>query len=174
MITSNSGGWILPKGGWEEDESAQEAAAREAYEEAGVLGDVKHALPDVRFAGKKGGACRMILFVMDVKELLERWPEAQQRRRELFTLEEAMDKTRPEMRRCLSDMVSLGLHLPLMRNQRNRNNSPPAGSSSSSSSSSSCIPASETAAHATIEVVEEAVGGEAEKDANSTPGALAN
>lgn len=39
MITSqSSGAWILPKGGWEKDESAQEAAAREAYEEAGVLG----------------------------------------------------------------------------------------------------------------------------------------
>lgn len=28
--------WILPKGGWEDDETAVEAAAREAYEEAGV------------------------------------------------------------------------------------------------------------------------------------------
>lgn len=28
--------WILPKGGWESDETAGEAAAREAYEEAGV------------------------------------------------------------------------------------------------------------------------------------------
>lgn len=28
--------WILPKGGWESDETAEEAAVREAYEEAGV------------------------------------------------------------------------------------------------------------------------------------------
>lgn len=28
--------WILPKGGWESDETAAEAAVREAYEEAGV------------------------------------------------------------------------------------------------------------------------------------------
>lgn len=28
--------WILPKGGWESDETAAEAAIREAYEEAGV------------------------------------------------------------------------------------------------------------------------------------------
>jgi diphosphoinositol-polyphosphate diphosphatase len=41
MISSNSGQWILPKGGWEADESVEEAAAREAYEEAGVLGAVK-------------------------------------------------------------------------------------------------------------------------------------
>ncbi|TQS31666.1 hypothetical protein Golomagni_08047, partial [Golovinomyces magnicellulatus] len=29
-------GWVLPKGGWESDESCQEAATREAWEEAGV------------------------------------------------------------------------------------------------------------------------------------------
>lgn len=28
--------WILPKGGWDTDETAAEAAVREAYEEAGV------------------------------------------------------------------------------------------------------------------------------------------
>lgn len=28
--------WILPKGGWEHDETSAEAAVREAYEEAGV------------------------------------------------------------------------------------------------------------------------------------------
>ncbi|CAJ0758927.1 10565_t:CDS:2, partial [Entrophospora sp. SA101] len=27
------GGWVLPKGGWENDETEQEAAARETYEE---------------------------------------------------------------------------------------------------------------------------------------------
>ena len=30
--------WGFPKGGWEEDESAREAAARETVEEAGVRG----------------------------------------------------------------------------------------------------------------------------------------
>lgn len=28
--------WVLPKGGWEDDETSVEAAVREAYEEAGV------------------------------------------------------------------------------------------------------------------------------------------
>jgi hypothetical protein len=41
----------------------------------------------VRFASKKGGACKMRLFVMGVTDLLDRWPEGQQRRRQLFTLE---------------------------------------------------------------------------------------
>jgi diphosphoinositol-polyphosphate diphosphatase len=29
-------GWVLPKGGWETDETQAQAAAREAYEESGV------------------------------------------------------------------------------------------------------------------------------------------
>lgn len=33
--------WILPKGGWDTDETAAEAAVREAYEEAGVRKYVK-------------------------------------------------------------------------------------------------------------------------------------
>lgn len=38
LITSskNSNAWILPKGGWELDETAKECALREAEEEAGV------------------------------------------------------------------------------------------------------------------------------------------
>lgn len=28
--------YILPKGGWEDDETAEQSAVREAYEEAGV------------------------------------------------------------------------------------------------------------------------------------------
>lgn len=41
LVSSRSSGkWVLPKGGWELDETAEAAAAREGYEEAGVLGHV--------------------------------------------------------------------------------------------------------------------------------------
>ncbi|PIN21981.1 hypothetical protein CDL12_05316 [Handroanthus impetiginosus] len=41
MISSPSGpGLLFPKGGWENDETVQEAALREAIEEAGVRGKV--------------------------------------------------------------------------------------------------------------------------------------
>lgn len=40
VSSQSSGRWILPKGGWETDENADEAAAREAFEEAGVLGHI--------------------------------------------------------------------------------------------------------------------------------------
>ncbi|CAN6561929.1 unnamed protein product [Malus baccata var. baccata] len=41
MINSPSGpGLLFPKGGWENDETVEEAAAREAVEEAGVRGEL--------------------------------------------------------------------------------------------------------------------------------------
>jgi diphosphoinositol-polyphosphate diphosphatase len=46
----NRGDWIVPKGGWEVDESAESAAQREAYEEAGVQGRI---LFEITAAGEK-------------------------------------------------------------------------------------------------------------------------
>ncbi|MCJ1338590.1 hypothetical protein MMC09_003879 [Bachmanniomyces sp. S44760] len=43
--STRRGGWVLPKGGWELDEgTAQEAACREAWEEAGVICSVRYDL----------------------------------------------------------------------------------------------------------------------------------
>jgi len=36
ISSSRKDDWILPKGGWEDDESLEQSAVREAYEEAGV------------------------------------------------------------------------------------------------------------------------------------------
>lgn len=37
----NGKGMLFPKGGWEKDESMEEAAIRETLEEAGVLGSIE-------------------------------------------------------------------------------------------------------------------------------------
>lgn len=42
LITSRGGkGLVFPKGGWEQDEDVQAAAARETVEEAGVRGELE-------------------------------------------------------------------------------------------------------------------------------------
>lgn len=86
LVTSRSGkGLVLPKGGWERDESVADAAAREALEEAGVRGVLQpaplgpFALPSKPGKPESGGAATM--FALDVKEELPSWPESTQRAR---------------------------------------------------------------------------------------------
>jgi diphosphoinositol-polyphosphate diphosphatase len=49
LISSQKGGqgMMFPKGGWELDESVEEAASRESLEEAGVLGHVEVSLSSI-------------------------------------------------------------------------------------------------------------------------------
>ena len=42
LVRTRSGRWTFPKGGVDDDATHAEAAAREAYEEAGVKGQIEH------------------------------------------------------------------------------------------------------------------------------------
>ena len=42
LVRSHGGGWIFPKGSLEPGEKAWQAALREAFEEAGVTGEIDH------------------------------------------------------------------------------------------------------------------------------------
>ena len=81
LITSlNSKRWILPKGWPEADLTAAESAAREAFEEAGIVGKVSarpigsyHYLKE-----KKDGSglpCVVEVFALSVTKQLPEWPE---------------------------------------------------------------------------------------------------
>ena len=45
--------WILPKGGWEDDETMEESAIRESYEEAGVFGTLGPRLAEIVYETRK-------------------------------------------------------------------------------------------------------------------------
>ncbi|MBK1658773.1 NUDIX hydrolase [Paracraurococcus ruber] len=86
--------WVLPKGWVEARRSAAEQAAREAFEEAGVRGQVA-ATPIGHYSYRKrmpdGGdlPCEVTVYPLEVEVLLDRWPEQAERERRWFTLEEA-------------------------------------------------------------------------------------
>jgi diphosphoinositol-polyphosphate diphosphatase len=49
LIQSTSrSGWVIPKGGWETDESCMEAAQREAWEEAGIVCKIDYDLGTIK------------------------------------------------------------------------------------------------------------------------------
>ncbi|CAG8759876.1 11417_t:CDS:2 [Dentiscutata erythropus] len=88
------GGWMLPKGGWENDESEQEAAIRETYEEAGARGKVTSLIGvwDHNVINKKTGLPKATFsfFEMEVEKLEEKWPEMDERDRQWFAYEDAL------------------------------------------------------------------------------------
>ncbi|TVU40002.1 hypothetical protein EJB05_13447 [Eragrostis curvula] len=102
MINSQSGpGLLFPKGGWENDETVEEAAAREAIEEAGVRGELVQLLGFYDFKSKKHqdefspeGMCRAAVFALHVKEELTSWPEQSTRQRRWLTVSEAAERSR--------------------------------------------------------------------------------
>jgi diphosphoinositol-polyphosphate diphosphatase len=53
--------WILPKGGWEKDETMEESAIRECFEEAGVLGILGPLLSNIDFETRKAKKRRLEL-----------------------------------------------------------------------------------------------------------------
>lgn len=95
LVTSReTGRWVLPKGWAEKGLTGPELAAKEAFEEAGLIG---------KMAAKRIGsyaylkqmpkgravACEVDVFAMRVDQLLDDWPERGQRQREWFTLSQA-------------------------------------------------------------------------------------
>ncbi|XP_023537746.1 nudix hydrolase 16, mitochondrial-like isoform X2 [Cucurbita pepo subsp. pepo] len=102
MIDTPSGpGLLFPKGGWENDETVEEAAVREAIEEAGVRGELMGFLGIYHFKSKTQqdefspeGLCRAAMYALFVNEELESWPEQNTRNRSWVTIPEAIESCR--------------------------------------------------------------------------------
>lgn len=93
LITSRKKqNWILPKGIIEIGMSPEESAAKEAMEEAGVIGLISDELIGEYKYEKWGGMCRVKVFPLQVNEVLEKWPEDDIRQRKWFTIDKAMKK----------------------------------------------------------------------------------
>jgi 8-oxo-dGTP pyrophosphatase MutT (NUDIX family) len=78
--------WVIPKGWPEKGYSPPELAAREAYEEAGIVGRVAPVpLGSYRYAkrltAKKAVPCVVEVYLLEVERELDDWPERRQRER---------------------------------------------------------------------------------------------
>lgn len=122
MVSSpNRHDLVFPKGGWENDETVHEAACREAFEEAGVKGNInKTQLGVWEFRSKSRqtissleGGCRGYMFALEVTEELETWPEQENHGRKWLNIRDAF-------RLCRYDWMreALGAFLELMENDK--------------------------------------------------------
>ncbi|XP_068306985.1 nudix hydrolase 17, mitochondrial-like [Pyrus communis] len=93
VISSQKGkGMLFPKGGWEMDESIEEAAKRETLEEAGVTGHLETRLGMWRYKSKSQGTIHEgYMFPLLVQQQLDLWPEKSSRKREWMTVAEARE-----------------------------------------------------------------------------------
>lgn len=114
MIQSSSRkGWVLPKGGWETDEKTQQdAACREAWEEAGIeckiekdLGTIEEKRTEsaIKKDGTKAPRASYRFYEVKVKQELDSWPEQHKRDRQWMSFRSAQDqlKDRPELLEAL-------------------------------------------------------------------------
>ncbi len=86
--------WVLPKGWAEKKLTGAELAAKEAYEEAGLRGEVADQ-PVGSYAYQKRLAnaatvrLQVDVYPLKVERELKRWPEKRERQRRWFSLAEA-------------------------------------------------------------------------------------
>ncbi|MEO8926875.1 MAG: NUDIX hydrolase [Caulobacteraceae bacterium] len=95
LITSReTGRWVIPKGWPMKGRTPAEAAAREAFEEAGVIGEIAPApfgaYPYVKYLKSGlGRPCKVKVFPLRVVKQQTEWPEMHQRSAQWFGWAEA-------------------------------------------------------------------------------------
>lgn len=88
--------WVAPKGWPMKGLKNYEAAAREAYEEAGLIGRVgRRALGSYfyhkRLKSRDTVLCQVQVFRLEVRKQLKTWPEQEQRECRWFSVQEAAE-----------------------------------------------------------------------------------
>uniref|UniRef100_A0ACD5ZII5 Uncharacterized protein n=2 Tax=Avena sativa TaxID=4498 RepID=A0ACD5ZII5_AVESA len=108
VISSQKGhGMMFPKGGWELDESMDDAARREALEEAGVRGETGSLLGYWHYKSRRyDQTYEGYMFPLHVTDELQQWPEMTSRKRTWATVEQVMDGCQHAwMREALQQLV---------------------------------------------------------------------
>lgn len=109
LITSRGRGrWVLPKGRIEEGQTPKQAALMEAYEEAGIRGEIAGSKIGTysysKFDQSNGNAYRVRVYPMTVSDLSDDWPEKAERDRIWMDFPSAANAVEePELRALLSD-----------------------------------------------------------------------
>lgn len=81
--------WIIPKGIVDYGFSPQESAENEAFEEAGIEGKIDpHPIAEYKFT-KWGGEVTVKVFLFEVTQEFENWPESSFRQKKWVTIAEA-------------------------------------------------------------------------------------
>jgi len=81
LVTTSRGNWIFPKGIVDPGETCDEAALKEAFEEAGLHGQIIGEPLGSYELAKFGKTFEVVTLLMDVKRCDTKWMEQQMRQR---------------------------------------------------------------------------------------------
>nr|WP_316652630.1 NUDIX hydrolase [uncultured Gellertiella sp.] len=107
LVTSrDSGRWIIPKGWPMADKPAYGVAAQEAFEEAGVRGDIDkeplgYYLYNKLMKDDFAIGCKVQVHALEVKRLVEDYPERDQRKSRWFDYEVAAEQVNEPLLKSL-------------------------------------------------------------------------
>jgi 8-oxo-dGTP pyrophosphatase MutT (NUDIX family) len=113
MLVTSRGArrWIIPKGWPQKGRAPHRSAAREAFEEAGVVGVVDRS-PLGSFAYRKrlksGGVvvCEVKVYPLKVSRQSKRWPERRERKIRWLSAKKAAETVRePKLRRIIRSLT---------------------------------------------------------------------
>jgi len=106
IITSRQrGDWVLPRGGWDSDETRYQCAMRETLEEAGVEGKIIASFGSYIRPSPKGYNTKIFNFIMNVENVRDHWAEENERRRKWVSLGKIINDLESIFQR--SDLVAL-------------------------------------------------------------------
>jgi 8-oxo-dGTP pyrophosphatase MutT (NUDIX family) len=108
LITSrNRKRWLVPKGCLEPDKTLDEIAVQEAWEEAGLIGVLQPNPVGSYSYEKSGDQYRVTVFLMDVTQISDEWPEQFMRSRRWVSPRQALAEVQePGLRRLLRRVVN--------------------------------------------------------------------
>ena len=106
LITSSaSKRWVIPKGLIEPNMTPEDSAAKEAWEEAGVLGLVFPNLMGTYEYYKSGCTWQVDVFLLQVENVVENWPEAYKRKRQWVSIPKAIKRVdEPDLKLILGNL----------------------------------------------------------------------
>ena len=106
MLITSSGSkrWVIPKGLIEPNMTPEDSAAKEAWEEAGVLGQVFPNLMGTYEYYKSSCTWQVDVFLLQVETVMENWPEAYKRKRQWVSIPKAIKRVdEPDLKLILGD-----------------------------------------------------------------------
>ena len=105
LVSSRSkNGWVIPKGVVERFMTPEDSAAKEALEEAGVIGNVSSEELIEYTYEKWGGTCTVKVYPLCVTQVLDSWDEQSTRDRVIVELPEAIELVKPELKHVVPEI----------------------------------------------------------------------